>query len=72
MSNSYREGQKVSWNWGNGTGHGKVLQKFARKVQRTIKGEKIVRNGTENNPAYLIDSDNGSQVLKRGSELQSA
>lgn len=72
MSNSYRKGQKVSWNWGNGTGTGEVHEKFERKVQRTIKGEKIVRNGTEKNPAYLIESGNGSRVLKRGSELQSA
>ena len=65
----FRKGQRVSWNWGGGTGHGKVLERFDRHVERTIEGAKVSRNGDESNPAYLIDSDNGAQVLKLGSEL---
>jgi len=72
MSNGFRKGQAVRWNWGAGTGHGKVVERFVRRVQRTIKGEKIVRKGSEANPAYLVDTDNGSQVLKLGSELDAA
>lgn len=69
MSNSYRKGAKVAWNWGTGKGHGTVRESFERRVQRTIKGEKIVRNGTTGNPAYLIETADGAAVLKRGSEL---
>jgi hypothetical protein len=69
MSNTYRSGQKVSWNWGSGTAEGKVAERFDRRVQRTIKGTKVVKNGTPDNPAYLIEQENGGKVLKRGSEL---
>ena len=69
MSNTYRSGQKVSWNWGSGTAEGKVAERFDRRVQRTIKGAKVVKNGTPDNPAYLIEQENGGKVLKRGSEL---
>ncbi len=71
MSNIYRTGARVRWTWGKGTGEGKVLERFDRRVQRTIKGEKIVRKGSKDNPAYLIDAD-GSRVLKLGSELSAA
>ena len=69
MSNTYRSGQKVSWNWGSGTAEGKIAERFDRRVQRTIKGTKVVKNGTADNPAYLIEQENGGKVLKRGSEL---
>ena len=69
MSNTYRSGQKVSWNWGSGTAEGTIAERFDRRVQRTIKGTKVVKNGTADNPAYLIEQENGGKVLKRGSEL---
>lgn len=69
MSNKFRKGQTVKWEWGNGSATGKVEDRFDRRVQRTLKGSKVVKNGTEENPAYLIEQDDGAQVLKRGSEL---
>lgn len=72
MSNSYRKGSNVSWSWGSGTAIGKVKERFDRRVQRTLKGTKVVKNGTADNPAYLIAQDDGTKVLKRGSELSSA
>lgn len=69
MSNAYRAGAHVRWHWGAGTGEGVVRERFDRRVQRTIKGERIVRNGTRDNPAYLVETDKGDRVLKRGSEL---
>lgn len=72
MSNAFRKGDHVSWNWSGSTAKGKVEEKFERRVQRTIKGSKIVRNGTKDNPAYLIVQDDGGKVLKEGSELKKA
>ena len=72
MSNSYRKGASVAWNWGSGTAKGKIAERFERRVQRTLKGAKVVKNGTADNPAYLIEQDDGTTVLKRGSELSSA
>jgi hypothetical protein len=69
MANAYSKGDKVSWHWGSGTAHGKVDDRFERRVQRTIKGTKVVKNGTKDNPAYLIVQSDGDKVLKRGSEL---
>ena len=72
MTNGYRKGASVRWNWGNGTANGKIEERFERRVQRTLKGSKIVKNGTADNPAYLIEQEDGAKVLKRGSELSSA
>jgi hypothetical protein len=72
MSNAFRKGQTVKWNWGKGTATGRVEEKFTRRVQRTIKGAKIVKNGTEDNPAYVIEQEDGQTVVKRGSELERA
>lgn len=72
MSNSYRKGATVRWHWGSGTARGKIEERFDRLVQRTLKGSKVVKNGTADNPAYLIEQEDGAKVLKRGSELSSA
>lgn len=69
MANAYGKGDKVSWHWGSGTAQGKVDDRFERRVQRTLKGTKVVKNGTKDNPAYLIVQSDGDKVLKRGSEL---
>lgn len=71
-SNSFRKNERVRWNWGTGTGEGRVAERFERRVQRTIEGTKIVRNGSADNPAYLIEQDDGGTVLKLGSELGAA
>jgi hypothetical protein len=62
-------GSKVKWKWGSGTAEGKVEERFERRVQRTIKGAKVVKNGSKENPAVLIVQDDGDKVLKLESEL---
>jgi hypothetical protein len=69
MANSFRKGQKIQWNWGAHVAHGQVVDRFERRVQRTIEGSRIVRRGTADNPAYLVETDDGKAALKRGSEL---
>jgi len=70
MSKHFAKGAAVRWNWGGHQAHGKVAERFERRVQRTIKGEKIVRNGTKDNPAYLVEQEDGGRVLKLESELE--
>lgn len=70
QSNSFRTGQHVRWNWGSGTGTGRIDERFERDVTRTLKGSEITRNGDSDNPAYLIVQEDGDKVLKLGSELQ--
>ncbi len=69
MANGFRKGDTVEWHWGQGTAKGKIAERFDRRVQRTIKGARIVKNGTADNPAYLVEQEDGGKVLKRGSEL---
>ena len=46
----YKKGSNVRWSWGNGTGYGQVTDSFTRRVQRTINGSKIVKNGSRQLP----------------------
>ncbi|AXB77566.1 DUF2945 domain-containing protein [Novosphingobium sp. P6W] len=71
-SGTLRKGTSVRWNWGQGTATGKIAERFERRVSRTIKGKRIARYGTHDNPAYIIEQEDGARVLKRGSELERA
>ena len=69
---SIREGSEVTWSWGNGTATGRVTEIHREKVTRTTKGEEITRNGSEDDPAYVIEQDDGTVVLKLRSEVEHA
>ncbi|WP_348767648.1 DUF2945 domain-containing protein [uncultured Salinisphaera sp.] len=62
-------GDTVKWNWGQGTAEGQITQIYKQRVTKTLKGSEIVRDGDEDNPAYLIEQSDGDQVLKLESEL---
>ena len=67
-----RTGTEVSWSWGNGTATGKVVEIHHDKVTRTLSGSEITRNGSDDDPALLIEQDDGAQVLKLRSEVSRA
>jgi hypothetical protein len=69
MTRAYRKGAKVSWAWGANRAEGQVAEVFTRRVQRTLKGAKVVRNGSEDEPAYLVTQEDGAKALKSHSEL---
>lgn len=71
-ANSFQTKQYVKWAWGDGEGCGQIEERFEREVTRTLKGSEVTRNGSEDDPAYLIKQDDGDRVLKLGSELESA
>lgn len=71
-SNSYRTSQQVEWDWGSGTAKGQIKDRFEREVTRTLKGSEVTRKGSEDDPAYLIEQEDGDEVLKLGSELSAA
>ena len=72
MSKAYNKGTKVQWDWGNGTATGEVQESFTEDVERTIKGSKIKRKATKDEPAYIIEQDDGDRVLKSHSEVKKA
>ncbi|WP_210493453.1 DUF2945 domain-containing protein [Patulibacter sp. SYSU D01012] len=69
MPAKHRKGSTVHWTWGRSTAEGRVAETFERRVQRTIKGTKVVKNGSEDNPAYLVEQEDGGKALKLHSEL---
>ena len=69
---SIRTGTEVSWSWGNGTATGKVVEVHHDTVTRTLSGSEITRHGSDDDPAYLIEQDDGARVLKLRSEVERA
>ncbi|POO54901.1 DUF2945 domain-containing protein [Agrobacterium rosae] len=68
----FRKGAKVQWKWGTGKGEGKVTESFTEDVEREIEGSVIKRKASEEEPAYLIEQQDGGRVLKSHSELEKA
>ncbi|NIY73245.1 HVA1 family protein [Marivivens donghaensis] len=72
MSAGYNEGDKVKWEWGNGTGTGKIDKVYTKKVTRKIDGSEITRKASKDEPAYYIKQNDGDAVLKSHSEVKKA
>ncbi len=69
MGRAFAKGSSVKWAWGAHEAHGEVVEKFERRVQRTLKGERVVRKASPEEPAYLIRQADGDRVLTSQSEL---
>lgn len=67
-----RTGTIVKWKWGRRYAQGKVTEVHHGEVSRTTKGNQIKRRGSEDNPAYVIEHDDGTTVLKLRSEVERA
>ncbi|RED13993.1 DUF2945 domain-containing protein [Pontivivens insulae] len=65
-------GDKVEWNWGNGTGTGKVQKRYTQKITLKIEGSDVTRDADDDNPAFRIEQEDGAEVLKSASELTKA
>lgn len=72
MAQKFKKSQKVQWKWLGKSILGQILEVFHKSVTKTIKGKKITRHGSEDNPAYLVRSEAGNQVLKLQSEISVA
>lgn len=68
----FRVGAKIQWKWLGRQIDGTVNEVYLESVTKTIKGKSIKRNGSTENPAYLVQSSAGNLALKLHSELQSA
>jgi hypothetical protein len=65
-----KPGVEVGWRWGNGLATGTILSIHPERTEIISKNSYIVRNGTIDNPAVIIEHKNGNQVLKLAGELQ--
>lgn len=66
------KGDTVAWDWGQGTAEGKVTRVYTRKITRKIKGTEVTRHASDAEPAFLIEQDDGTPVLKSCTELRAA
>ena len=69
MNKDISVGDKVSWAWGAHTARGSVKEQFTKRVSRTVDGTRVTRRATTYKPAFLIEQENGSRVLKSTTEL---
>ena len=67
-----RAGTVVTWNWGTSEAEGTVTEIHHGDVTRSSKGQQVTRHGSHDNPAYVIEQDDGTLVLKLQSEVERA
>ncbi len=67
-----RKGTTVTWKYGTGTASGKIEEVHKESITKKIKGSDITRNGTAENPAFVIVQENGDKVVKLQSEVSAA
>ena len=67
---SYATNTKIKWPWGNGEGKGKIREVHHDTLTRKIKDAEVTRHGTDENPAYLIEQEDGDEVIKLHSEVE--
>jgi hypothetical protein len=65
-------GDRVTWDWSGNTAEGKVTERFTDTVTRKIKGTEVKRKASEDEPAFMIEQDDGDRVLKSVTELSKA
>ncbi len=65
-----KTGSTVKWSWGNGSAEGKVTEVHHEKVTRKTKGSEVTRNGTDDDPAYVIEQADGTILVKSKSEVE--
>ena len=69
---SIRTGTRVKWKWGQSWAEGKVVEVHHETVSRTTKGNEITRHGSDDDPAYVIEQEDGTTVLKLSHEVERA
>ncbi|MBZ9656679.1 DUF2945 domain-containing protein [Phyllobacterium lublinensis] len=68
----FHKGARVEWVWAKDVGTGKIVEQFTKSVTRTIRGVEVTRKASKDEPAYMIEQDDGGRVLKSASELKAA
>ena len=69
---SIRQGTDVKWKWGSSYAEGVVREVHHDVVSRTTKGSTVTRHGSQDDPAYVIEQQDGTVVLKLRSEVERA
>jgi hypothetical protein len=67
-----RTGTTVTWAWGAHRAEGKVVELHRGTVSRRLGGSEITRHGSDDDPALVIEQEDGTRVLKLRSEVERA
>lgn len=65
-----KKGDKVHWNWGKSQAEGTIKEKSEKTITKKIKGTEVKRVADKDEPAYIIEQKNGTEVVKSESELK--
>ena len=68
----FSKGDKVEWDWGNGTGTGKITEIYTQKRTLKIDGSEITRDASEDEPSFRIEQEDGDEVFKSSTEVRKA
>ncbi|WP_109466528.1 hypervirulence associated TUDOR domain-containing protein [Albibacillus kandeliae] len=69
---AFETGDRVEWDWAQGSAAGRIEEIHHTRISRLLKGSRIVRNGSAENPALVIRHEKGGEVLKLASEVRHA
>lgn len=64
-----KKGDKVHWNWGKSQAEGTIKEKSEKTITKKIKGTEVKRKASKEESAYIIEQQNGTEVIKSESEL---
>lgn len=65
MAKALHKGDRVSWKSHGGTAHGEVLSRQTRDTK--IKGHQV--RASEDDPQFIVESDNGGKAAHKPSAL---
>lgn len=65
-----KKGDKVHWNRGKSQAEGTIKDKSEKTIIKKIKGTEVKRKAGKEEPAYIIEQQNGTEVVKSESELK--
>lgn len=65
-----KKGDKVHWNWGKSQAEGTIKEKSEKTIIKKIKGTEVKRKASKEEPAYIIEQKDGTEVVKSESELK--
>ncbi len=65
-----KKGDKVHWNWGKSKAEGTIKEKSEKTITKKIQGSEVKRKASKEEPAYIIEQQNGNEVIKSESELK--
>jgi len=65
MTKQLKAGDRVTWKSHGGKAHGRIVKKVTSKM--SIKGHKVA--ASEDNPEYLVETDDGKRAAHKAEVL---